>query len=205
MAFPPLQSIPITLEECPRGPALPTPASRLWSWRKSSISTGTWLGAGGWRLRTPCVCQSARSRSGFRTGGWSGRKSTSFPTPRSALPARPRPQPRGPSSSSSSRSKQASRWSPRRARQVYSAWMNPIQQKTQSRLRWQISQVEFDGPILSILHMVLSLSPCLCHWAPVTSFVPFLLCGRPRPLHISLKFTFNCHDGNRSVYIFVYY
>ena len=43
-------------------------------------------------------------------------------------------------------------------------------------------------------HVVLSLSPCLCHWAPVTSFVPFPLCGHP--LHISLKFTFNCHGGN---------
>lgn len=161
----PLQSAPVTMEECPRGPALPTPASRLLSWRRSFTSTGTWPGAGGWRLRTPCVCPSARSRSGFRTGGWSGRRSTSFPTPRSARPARPRPQPRGPSSSSSSRSKQASSSSPRRAPQVYSAW---TPQKPQSRLRWQITQVEFDGPILSILHTWCS----LCHWAPVTSFVP---------------------------------
>lgn len=194
--------MPVTLEECPRGPALPTPASRLWSWRRSSISTGTWPGADGWRLRTPCVCPSARSRSGFRTGGWSGRRSTSFPTPRSALPARPPPQPRGPSSS---RSKQASSLSPRRAPQVYSARTPP--HKTQTRLRWQKTQVEFDGPILSILHtwcyllsftLPLPLGPChvLCTLS---------LSGRLFPLHISLKSTFNCHGGNWSVYIFVYY
>ena len=126
--FHPFQSLPVTMEECPRGPALPTPASRLWSWRRNSTLTGTWPGAGEWRSRTPCVCPSARWRSGSRTGGWSGRRSTSCPTLKSAPPARPRRlPPREPSSissSSSTRSNQASSWFLRRPLSAYSVFFS---------------------------------------------------------------------------------
>lgn len=190
------------MEECPRGLALPTPASRLWSWRRNSTSTGTWPGAGGWRSRTLCVCPSARLRSGSKTGGWSGRRSTSSPTPKSAPPARPRRPPREPSSissnSSSSRSNQASSWSLRRPLSAYSAFLDPHPTITQTEMANY--KAEFDGPILSILHMVF-FSPCLCHWAPLMSLCTPCLPARLRTPHISLKSTFYLLGGYWSVYI----
>ena len=47
----------------------PTPATRLWSSRRSSTSTGTSRGGGGSRSRTRSASRSGRSRSGSRTGG----------------------------------------------------------------------------------------------------------------------------------------
>lgn len=151
------------MEECPRDLALPTPASRLWSWRRNSTSTGTWPGAGGWRSRTLCVCPSARLRSGSRTGGWSGRRSTSSPTPKSAPPARPLRPPREPSSissnssSSSSRSNQASSWSLRRPLSAYSAFLEPHPTITQTEManyksgvRWTDSQYFTYGVLFTL-------------------------------------------------------
>ena len=60
--------------------APPTPNTRFSSWRKNSTSTATWRDAGVSRSRTRSISPSARSRSGSRIGGWSGKRRTSFPT-----------------------------------------------------------------------------------------------------------------------------
>ena len=52
----------------------PTVATRPWSWRRSSSSTGTSPGRDASKSPTASVWPSGRSRSGFRTGGWKSRK-----------------------------------------------------------------------------------------------------------------------------------
>ena len=82
-----------------RGPGQRTPGIRSWSWRRSSILTVTSPEDDGSRSHTLYVSASARSRSGSRTGGWSGRRSISCPTRRHAWrtrrPSPPRLRPRG--------------------------------------------------------------------------------------------------------------
>lgn len=58
-----------------------TPATRRSSWRRSFTSTGTSRGDVGSRLRTRCASRSDRLKYGSRTGGWSGRRRTSWSTP----------------------------------------------------------------------------------------------------------------------------
>ena len=48
------------------------------SWRKSSTLTATWHDAGELKLHMPFVSRSAKSRFGFRTGVWSGKKNTKW-------------------------------------------------------------------------------------------------------------------------------
>lgn len=55
----------------PRGPAS---APSSWpSWRRSSTSTSTWRGPGGWRSPAPCSSARRRWKFGFRTDAWSRR------------------------------------------------------------------------------------------------------------------------------------
>lgn len=51
-----------------------TPASRLWSWRKSSTLTATWPAAGALRSPIASASTNGRLKSGSKTDGWSGRK-----------------------------------------------------------------------------------------------------------------------------------
>lgn len=55
-----------------------TLATRRWNWRKSSTSTATWLVDEELRLLTPSASPSDKSRSGSRTGEWSGKRSTKW-------------------------------------------------------------------------------------------------------------------------------
>lgn len=87
-----VQSTPVITEGSPSVLEPPTPGSKCWSWRRSSTLIATWPGGAASRSPTRSACPSARSRSGFRTGGWSGRKITNCPTLRCDPPARPRPQ-----------------------------------------------------------------------------------------------------------------
>ena len=54
-----------------------TPVTRLWSWKKSSISIVTSLEGDGSKLLMRCASPNVRSKSGSRTVAWSGRKKTS--------------------------------------------------------------------------------------------------------------------------------
>jgi len=60
-----------------KGPLIPD--TRPSSWRKSSILTDTWQGGEGLKLPMHFAWQRDRSRSGFRTVGWSGRRNTRWP------------------------------------------------------------------------------------------------------------------------------
>ena len=57
-----------------------TQDTRPLSWRRSSTSIDIWPGEGGSRWPTCSTWPRDRSRSGFRTGGWSGRRTTRLPT-----------------------------------------------------------------------------------------------------------------------------
>lgn len=64
------------------GAGRPTAAIRRWNWRKSSCSILTWPASGASKYLTHWPSPRGRWRSGFRTGGWSGKKNTtktSFP------------------------------------------------------------------------------------------------------------------------------
>ena len=54
-----------------------TPVTRLWSWKKSSISIVTSLEGDGSKLLMRCASPNVRSKSGSKTVAWSGRKKTS--------------------------------------------------------------------------------------------------------------------------------
>lgn len=153
-----LQSMLLTMEEeCPRGLALPTPASRLSSWRKNSTSTVTWPGAGAWRSRTRCAWPNVRWRSGSRTEGWSGRKITSCRTQRSAPQAQPRPWEPSRSSSNNRKSKQprTSSLFPRLAPRAYSDGTLAPNQQTENRTQ----KLNFVARFSSMAPMVLPHSP----------------------------------------------
>lgn len=75
----------ITQDLNPNGPEQLTPGSRFWSLKRSFILTGIWPGGDGLRLPTLFVSPKGRSKSGFKTDGWNGRKITSYPTPRADL------------------------------------------------------------------------------------------------------------------------
>lgn len=66
----------------PNGPGQRTLVSRFWSLRRSFILTGIWPGGGGLRSPTRFVSPRGRSKFGFRTDGWNGRKTTNCPTRR---------------------------------------------------------------------------------------------------------------------------
>lgn len=55
-----------------------TPVTRLWSWKKSSISIVTSLEGDESKLLMRCASQNVRSKSGSKTVAWSGRKKTSL-------------------------------------------------------------------------------------------------------------------------------
>lgn len=64
------------------GAGRPTAATRRWSWRRSSCSILTWPASGASKCLTRWPSLRGRWRSGFKTGAWSGKKSTtktSFP------------------------------------------------------------------------------------------------------------------------------
>lgn len=71
-----------TPDPSPNGPGQRTLVSRSWSLRRSFILTGTWPGGGGLRSPTRFVSPKGRSKFGFRTDGWNGRKTTNCPTRR---------------------------------------------------------------------------------------------------------------------------
>ena len=56
-----------------------THVTRLSNWRKNSTLIATWHDVVESRSHMPCVWPNDRSRSGFKTGGWSGRRSTKWP------------------------------------------------------------------------------------------------------------------------------
>ncbi len=58
------------------GAGRPTAATRRWSWRRSSCSIRTWPASGASKCLTRWPSPRGRWRSGFKTGAWSGRKST---------------------------------------------------------------------------------------------------------------------------------
>lgn len=62
-----------------------TRGSRFWSLKRSFILTGIWPGGEGSRLPTLFVSPKGRSKSGFKTDGWNGRKTTNYPTLRAGL------------------------------------------------------------------------------------------------------------------------
>ena len=55
------------------------PDTRLLNWRKNFILIGTWHAVGGLKSHMPCVWQSDRLRSGFKIGGWSGKRIAIWP------------------------------------------------------------------------------------------------------------------------------
>lgn len=71
-----------TPDPSPNGPGQRTLVSRSWSLRRSFILTGIWPGGGGLRSPTRFVSPKGRSKFGFRTDGWNGRKTTNCPTRR---------------------------------------------------------------------------------------------------------------------------
>lgn len=71
-----------TPDPSPNGPGQRTLGSRFWSLRRSFILTGIWPGGGGLRSPTRSVSPKGRSKFGFRTDGWNGRKTTNYPTRR---------------------------------------------------------------------------------------------------------------------------
>lgn len=54
----------------------PTQSTRPWSWRRSFCSTCIWPESAAWRSAGASTWPTGRSRSGFRTAGWSWRKWT---------------------------------------------------------------------------------------------------------------------------------
>lgn len=72
----------ITRDPSPNGPEQLTPDSRFWSLKRSFILTGIWPGGDGLRLPTLFVSPKGKSKSGFKTDGWNGRKTTNYQTPR---------------------------------------------------------------------------------------------------------------------------
>ena len=74
----------------PSVPVRLTHDSSYWSWRKSSTSTGTWRGEDASRLPSLSDSRNGRSRFGFRTAAWSGRKTTIYRTPSPGLGRRRR-------------------------------------------------------------------------------------------------------------------
>ena len=61
-----------------KGQGRVTRATKLWSWRKSSISTGIWRVVGVSRSPILSVWTRGRSKSGSRTDEWSGRRTQSL-------------------------------------------------------------------------------------------------------------------------------
>ena len=70
-----------------RGPR--TRGTRSSSWRRNSITIGTWRDGDGSRSLIPWYCPSGRLRSGSRTGAWSGRRTTSCRTRRTCAERMP--------------------------------------------------------------------------------------------------------------------
>lgn len=52
-----------------------------WSWRRSSTSTATFHGDGVLRLHMLFAWRNVRSKSGFKTEGWNGKKRTNLRVP----------------------------------------------------------------------------------------------------------------------------
>lgn len=64
----------------------PTPNIRHWSWRKSSCSTCTWHESVASRSAAVFTSRTDKSKSGFRTDGWSWRKWVEKTESESCLP-----------------------------------------------------------------------------------------------------------------------